>query len=211
MSNPSSPPSGRVWQVLDAERARLAEQLQDGLAQPLRALAVRIQLLREDLEAVKAEIPHLDELGSLIRDLEDSLRHARALSHTLAPARLLSGGLQGALQELALSLPPQQRSQLQVRAGPAIVLPPERAIHAFQSAVALVRHVIGAPRAFVSLAVTYFDGRVRLCVDAARAGAFPAAEGLAPEIHERARELDATVEVAAAGEWVCLEFARGKA
>jgi signal transduction histidine kinase len=206
----SSTPQLRVhshWESLDRERARIAVLLHDGVAQSLTGLAFRTQLLRDDLKREAKGDPRLDDVATLMRDVEECVRQVRALSLTLEPSGLLVHGLAAALDELALALPPQSRARLHVRHGAAVlVLPPESARHAFHVTGELVRTALRSPRTKVSVEITLFAGRARIFVDAGAAHAFPPRAELSGELDDRVDALGGECDVAPNGAWAALEF-----
>jgi PAS domain S-box-containing protein len=85
-------------EAAEAERRRLSYELHDDLGQRLAGASVLAYTLEGRLRDVGSpEATAAARLGELLRD---SLAHARALSHALAPVDLLDEGLDAALHRL---------------------------------------------------------------------------------------------------------------
>jgi PAS domain S-box-containing protein len=85
--------------ISDLERQRIGQELHDGLGQRLTALELFVYSLKEE---VRQHAPFLTEqCGELSRELRETARQARTLSHGLAPVFFAGNGLMVALEDLA--------------------------------------------------------------------------------------------------------------
>lgn len=91
--------SGRLLQLQDEERRRIARELHDSTAQDLAALTTDLAILSNSIPATDSKTRNLvfDSLALA----EKSARDIRTLSYVLHPPLLDEGGLTPALQELA--------------------------------------------------------------------------------------------------------------
>jgi signal transduction histidine kinase len=119
--------SGRLIHAQEKERARLAQELHDGIGQQLAMLAVEVQLLGlrppTSGAAMRAE---LDELSVKIRAMSTDVHR---LSHGLHPAKLARLGLVAAIRGFCREL--DATEQVQVRFAADAVpasLPDDRAL-----------------------------------------------------------------------------------
>jgi PAS domain S-box-containing protein len=94
--------SGRLIQVQETERRRIARELHDDLSQSLALLSVKIDMLRQK-SATPAGIPggSVDELSTHVKQLSSSVHN---LSHQLHPLKLEQLGLVAAIRALCAEL-----------------------------------------------------------------------------------------------------------
>jgi signal transduction histidine kinase len=85
----------RIATAADAERRRIERALHDGVQQDLIALAVNLQLVREDPAGAEA---HLEAAS---RDVHDALDRVRAIAQGVYPSLLVDRGLAEALRGAA--------------------------------------------------------------------------------------------------------------
>ncbi|HEV8544438.1 MAG TPA: PAS domain S-box protein [Verrucomicrobiae bacterium] len=85
--------------ISDLERERIGQELHDGLGQRLTALELFAYALKEE---VRQHAPFLiDQCEQMSRELRETARQARTLSHGLAPVFFARDGLKLALEDLA--------------------------------------------------------------------------------------------------------------
>jgi signal transduction histidine kinase len=145
--------TGRLISAQEKERARLAQELHDGLSQQLAVLAVELQLLALRPPATTGE------LGAQLAALSDKVKalssDVHQMSHDLHPAKLERLGLVAAVggfcRELAAAEPIEVHFQADlVPAG----IRPERALALYRVAQESLWNVVrhsGATRVTVSL------------------------------------------------------------
>src|SRR5215469_3827500 len=202
--------SGRLLQMRDDERRRLARDLHDSLGQILSAIKMNLSYLSRDTS-------HLDERGrnAVIesRELIDScIKEVRTLSHLLHPPMLDEVGLLPAIRWFVTGF--SQRSGIDVKLDlPATLqrFPIELEIAIFrvvQEGLTNVHRHSGSPTAIVSLGVE--DSQVHLKVIdhgrgipsqtlAARQEDSSIGIGL-PGMRERTRQLGGKMEIDSSGE-----------
>jgi len=83
----------------ESERARVAQDLHDGLCQLLLGIRFKMELLRRQLE--ERSLPGVNRLRALARLLDRATDEARGLARGLHPVEATPNGLMNALQELA--------------------------------------------------------------------------------------------------------------
>jgi signal transduction histidine kinase len=106
--------SGRLIDAQEKERARLAQELHDGMGQQLAMLAVEIQLLGLRPPASDAEMQaRLDDLSAKTRALSADVHR---LSHGLHPAKLERLGLVAAIRGFCRELDAAEQVQVQFAA-----------------------------------------------------------------------------------------------
>lgn len=89
----------RIVSAGDAERRKLERNLHDGAQQHLVALAVKLRLAQDAIEAEPADaIAMIDEIKG---DVQTAIAELRALAHGIFPPLLVSGGLIDALPAAA--------------------------------------------------------------------------------------------------------------
>ena len=215
--------SGRLLQMRDDERRRLARDLHDSLGQILSAIKMNLSYLARDTS-------HLDERGrnavTESRELIDScIKEVRTLSHLLHPPMLDEVGLLPAIRWFVTGF--SQRSGVDVELDlPATLqrFPIELEIAIFrvvQECLTNVHRHSGSPTAVVRLDVE--DGQVRLNiidhgrgippqVFAARQEASAIGVGLLG-MRERMRQLGGQMEITSPGEGtaVCVTLPLGEA
>lgn len=87
-----------VLRIIEEERTRIGQDLHDGLASHLTAVAMMCRgLAREAADGRPVAAGDLAEVADLIKE---GAQQARALSHGLSPVKLLAQGLPAALREL---------------------------------------------------------------------------------------------------------------
>ncbi|MBS0389243.1 MAG: PAS domain S-box protein, partial [Proteobacteria bacterium] len=88
-----------VLEAADRERRKLGADLHDGLGQELTGISMIIGALAKTLE--KSGPAATRELARLELQIGHAIRACRTIAHGLSPLSLASGGLVGALQEMA--------------------------------------------------------------------------------------------------------------
>jgi len=153
-----------VLAISERERARIGQDVHDGLCQQLVGVTFVVKLLREKLKGKNmAESADLEEIEDLVRE---AITEAREISHALYPERFLEGGLCVALQNLAAQTSKRYSVQC-VTDCPDIALPIDdhAALHLYrivQEAVTnAVKHA-NPSRIHISLSVD--GGLLRLTV-----------------------------------------------
>ncbi|GIG22388.1 two-component sensor histidine kinase [Cellulomonas chitinilytica] len=148
-----------------AERARVAQEIHDTLAQGFTSVVMLAQTAAAELERGRPEAVH-DRLTQIEHVARDNLAEARALVAAFGPPGLEHGSLADALDRLARRFEAETHVRVEVAAlDPAATgsLAPESAVvllRAAQEALANVRRHAGARR--VRLELTGQDERVRL-------------------------------------------------
>jgi PAS domain S-box-containing protein len=90
--------SGRLIDVQEAERMRLARELHDDLSQNLALLAVKLDILGQKPPIARSDVSkHMAELSAQVRNLSSSVHR---MSHDLHPAKLEQLGLLAAARGL---------------------------------------------------------------------------------------------------------------
>lgn len=92
-----------ILEIIDRERERLGREMHDGLCQTLAGIAAFSTALSRKLAASRSPVPsaHADEISKLLRD---AIRDARDMARGLDPIGLDAGGLEGALETLAVNI-----------------------------------------------------------------------------------------------------------
>lgn len=119
--------SGRLIRAQEKERARLAQELHDGMGQQLAMLAVEVQLLSLRPPASEAEMRRqLDDLSAKIRAMSADVHR---LSHGLHPAKLERLGLVAAIRGFCRELDAAEQVEVRFTADdvPASI-PDDRAL-----------------------------------------------------------------------------------
>jgi signal transduction histidine kinase len=144
---------GRLINSQERERARLAQELHDGIGQQLAMLAVEVQLLGLRPPASGAELrAELDDLSAKIRAMSTDVHR---LSHGLHPAKLARLGLVAAIRGFCRELDATERVQVEFAADdvPASI-PDDRALCLYRVAQEALWNVLrhsGAQHASVIL------------------------------------------------------------
>jgi len=167
--------SGRLINAQEKERARLAQELHDGMSQQLAVLAVELQMLSQRLPATAAEMQaRLGELSEKTKALSSEVHR---LSHALHPAKLERLGLVAAVGGFCREL--EATARLRVRFSAADVpahVPRDRALSLYRVTQEALWNVVrhsGAQSAMVTLAGG--DAELRLDVVDDGCGFDPAA------------------------------------
>ena len=159
------------------ERARLAREIHDTLAQGFASVVTQLEaagaVLAEDQGKARR---HIDDAETVARA---SLAEARALVWALRPDAIETAGLTGAIERLATAPGGAGGPLVEVEiTGPARPLHPDvevTLLRAAQEALANARRHAGASH--VTLTLTYFDDEVNLDVIDDGRGFDPAATG----------------------------------
>ncbi len=188
----------------EREQLRIGRDLHDGLGQKLTGLEMKSYGLMEDLSAGDL-VPRRAKLRAQARDLNASLRECvtltRSIAHGLAPMVLRTGGLVGALRELARKTRvPGKLTCRFICARPVIVEDIRVAEHFYRIAQEAVANSIKHGRARrISLFLTTKDGALTLRIQDDGRGLPakpPAGAGLGLEImRHRAHLLGAELDL----------------
>jgi signal transduction histidine kinase len=147
-----------------AERARLAGEIHDTLAQGFTSIITLVQAADSELDREPGKAR--GHLGLALRTARDNLAESRALVAALAPAALDTGSLDQAVRRQAERLGEETGVAVAYAvAGEPVALPTAVEVvllRAAQEALANVRRHAGATAAEVHL--TYGGGSVGLCV-----------------------------------------------
>lgn len=184
-----------------AERARLAQEIHDTLAQGFTSVVMLSQAASAELERGRAA-EAATRLGTIEQVARDNLAEARALVAAFAPAPLADADLRQALDRLARGFARETGLAIDVRLDDGLALPAETSVvvlRAAQEALANVRRHARARH--VVLALAQHDGEVELRVDDDGTGipdGTPEGFGLRG-MRERADTAGGTLVVAPAG------------
>jgi PAS domain S-box-containing protein len=88
-----------ILEISEREQRRIGQDLHDGLGQRLTAIEFMCESLRSDLALAQPESEK--QAAQLCRYLRETIAQTRSLARGLAPFKVESGGLEGALTELA--------------------------------------------------------------------------------------------------------------
>ncbi len=88
-----------ILRISENERARIGQDIHDGLCQQLVGVTFVSKLLQEQLKAAHPQ--GSVAAGEIIRLLQDAINQARDISHALYPAHIAEEGLCGAIEHLA--------------------------------------------------------------------------------------------------------------
>ena len=136
----------QILEISDRERARLGQDLHDGLCQQLVSLGFDATALESELSAQNR--PEAGRVRRLQTYLDEAITAARRLSRGLFPVSLASDGLSAALEELARAT--QERFGIKCRfEGPDTVCMPDEAvgIHLYRIAQEAVNNAVKHARA----------------------------------------------------------------
>ena len=90
-----------IISISERERQSIGRDLHDGMCQYLAAVGFTADLLEQDL--AREQHPRADTAGEIARLIQDALRRVREVARGLSPVERDEGGLELALDELALS------------------------------------------------------------------------------------------------------------
>jgi signal transduction histidine kinase len=145
-----------ILKISNREQQRFAYDLHDGLGQQLAAVALRAELLQEELNG--AEISQ--EAAAIVGLIREAARQTRLTAHTLDASEI--GDLDVALQKFAASV---KKVRVQYRNGSDAWLPvsPAVAVHLYRIAQEAVHNAVehGAARE-VQIDLSSEDGHVML-------------------------------------------------
>lgn len=158
---------------IENERKRLGQDLHDSLGVQLAAIKMKLSLLLDKIAGGQQE-----ELAQVVRDLNQTHREMRAISHDLMPPSLERQGLGAAIEHL---LNRMQSAQPGLKThffnnAPLEKLTPQARIHLFRILSELITNVIrhaGARELIVQL--TRYNGRIQASVEDDGNGFDPAA------------------------------------
>jgi PAS domain S-box-containing protein len=148
--------SGRLLQVQDQERRRIARELHDGLGQLLAAIGMNVgQVMKEKANLSPATARYVEENSRLV---EQALSEIRTLSYLLHPPMLDELGLSSALKSYAAGFAERSKInvdlELSTDLGP---LPKNHELCLFRIAQECLTNIhrhSGSPKAIVRLART---------------------------------------------------------
>ncbi|WP_424975716.1 sensor histidine kinase [Dinoroseobacter sp. S124A] len=153
-----------VLTAREQERARIAQDLHDGVGQWLSVVKIK-------LEVLKAKTPRdpnaaNDPLTELVSDMGNALEETRRVAQDLSPVFLDDHGLVGAMRNLASRLALQTRHAITLDAPANLDLPAPVRNHVFRIYQEAMRNALthsGADQIDVTLSTQ--GGRCRLVVD----------------------------------------------
>ncbi|SMB99696.1 PAS/PAC sensor signal transduction histidine kinase [Hymenobacter roseosalivarius DSM 11622] len=148
-----------VLAAQEAERARIAEDLHNGLGQLL--CAVQLQL--DQVAAQAGAGPLTEQLRPPLALLQTAIRQTRTLSHQLIPLVLQDFGLAAALHDIGQTL-----SLLRLRCvvGKLPVLPQDLSLALYRMAQELAHNIVQhADAGEATLRLSEFDGWLELVAD----------------------------------------------
>jgi signal transduction histidine kinase len=135
----------RILSEADASRRQIERDLHNGVQQHLVALAMKLQLAREAVEAdPSAATVLLDEIAN---DVREAIDEAAGLAQRIHPPRLDSGSLQAALRSWALTA--GVRTAIEIRMSTDF--PPEVAETVYFCCLEALEHV--SPGSHVTITV----------------------------------------------------------
>ncbi len=181
-------------QAVMAERARIARDIHDTLAQAFVATSVQLECLDQALEDGDREIMHR-HLGNARRMVKESLDEARRSVWVLRP-QVLERGLPDALRALAGGASGETEVALEVTGTPR-PLPPLVETNLLRLAQEAVSNAYRHARARrIDVCLAYDSGRVHLSVsdDGTGLSGAPVERGLAG-MKERASEIGGTLSI----------------
>ena len=183
-----------------AERERLAREIHDTVAQSLSSITLLLHAA-ERADPTGAGVEHV-QLAR--RTAGDALAEARGLIRDLAPARLESGGLAGALRSLAEQTSAAGGIEVSVRVADDLVLPMEHQAALLRIAQGTLGNTLAHADATTAvIEITADATRVRMTVtddgcgfipDAAHADATRGSFGLR-SVRERVEQLEGEVRI----------------
>jgi PAS domain S-box-containing protein len=136
----------QLLSITDRERARLGQEIHDGLCQHLVSLAFDANALEQQLEA--AGRPEALAARNLAGLLDEALTQARQLSGGLFPVPLAREGLCAALEDLARSTEQRAGIRCQFQAPQAVAVEHQStAIHLYRIAQEAVANAVRHARA----------------------------------------------------------------
>ena len=130
----------QVINAQDAERARVARELHDSIAQMLAAASFQVTAALRQSEGQHAITERLEELKGLVAG---AMEETRTLSHTIHPRVLEDLGLVAALEYLARTHRQEESLDVQVEAGAGVEeIPPATASVLYRVAQESVRNAV---------------------------------------------------------------------
>lgn len=189
-----------ILEISDNERARIGQDLHDGLCQQLVSAAFSANMLQTNLgNDHQPENPHVTRIADMI---DDAITQARNLARGLYPVRLETEGLEMALRELAATM--SRRFEIDCTVDcpdPITSCIASTDIHLYRIAQeAVINAAKHAEARHIVISLASPDGRVRLTVtdDGIGIGSHPKnPDGMGLRIMEyRARMIGATFRVA---------------
>jgi len=90
-----------IISISDREQERIGRDLHDGVCQYLAAIALNASMLKQEL--ARHDSPYAERIGDLAHAIRQAGNRTRELARGLSPVDRDEGGLESALQELALS------------------------------------------------------------------------------------------------------------
>ena len=157
-----------ILAIAEREQRRFGHDLHDGLGQRLTALELFSHTL---LDGLKAQAPNLvkpfQELG---RELRETIRQTRALSHGLSPGSLEADGLARALSELAESTSAMAKVDCRfINEPPALLRDANAATHLYRIAQEALNNALkhGRPK---RIRITLMDLGDRVALKVANNG-----------------------------------------
>jgi len=108
-----------VLEISARERRRVGHDLHDGLGQYLAGIAVKAQILEDDLTA--ASSPHKAAAKKLVRLINNAVGQTRSLARGLDPVEVEISGLVPALQKLARETEDLFHVPCELRAAPPVL------------------------------------------------------------------------------------------
>lgn len=154
-----------ILQAVNREQYRIGNDLHDGLGQELTGIAL---MLRSVAGRMQSEYPALlPEIDGITKLVSNAVESTRALARGLSPVNLERGGLQDALEGLAMHARELYGAQVTFahRSTGAKPLAPELANHLYRIAQEAVRNAVRHGNArFIRLHLSIARGKVRLVI-----------------------------------------------
>jgi len=153
-----------VLEISAIEQRRIGFDLHDGLAQHLTGIAYRTKSLEDSVAVLNTS--HAAAVREILDLVNDAIKQARQLAHSLDPTEVEVGGLINALKNLSVETSDVFPVKCLFRCGESqLPLPPQTNLALFRIAQEAIHNAIvrgGANRIELELAIT--NGRVALAI-----------------------------------------------
>jgi signal transduction histidine kinase len=126
--------------ISDREQERIGRDLHDGVCQYLAAVALNASMLKQQL--ARHGSSYADQIGDLAQAIREAGNRTRELARGLSPVDRDEGGLESALQELAVSTSTLTGIDCSFGASGAALIPNTRDVHLFRIAQEAVSNAL---------------------------------------------------------------------